>query len=126
MPSECLKARAKINSVNGISERQRGCVSKGEGSRGRGLILGALEASKDKCVVATLRALTIDVQLLTKNILSFVHLDSVNFQALGFLSAAQGALLGHWKGMASEKLKNLPYVTGARGGEVESLYRSFP
>lgn len=44
LPSTYLKARAKINSVNEISEWQRGGVSKGEeGSQGRGLILGALE-----------------------------------------------------------------------------------
>lgn len=69
------------------------------------------EASKDTCVVTALRALTIDVQLLTKNILSFAHLDSVNFQALGLPSAAQGALSCHWEGMASETLKEPAFVS---------------
>lgn len=68
----------------------------------------------------------IDMQLLTKNILSSVHLDSVNSKPYSFLWVAQGTLL--WKpipgkGMDSEKLRN--WCLPARGGEGICLWQFF-
>lgn len=55
----------------------------------RGLTLGALEGSL-KGQVCGHHSKSIDMQLLTKNILSSIHLDSVNSQAIHFPPGSTG------------------------------------